>query len=275
MKKSFFLFCLLGLSLAFHSCTKDDSQIPPENLSAPTIPSAELFAIPVESFGNFTDGEIATTRNNKSNWIHAGVNVLVWNTVVFVNTAIPIAAFGHSFNFESEYVGNLTWQWEYEYETLPAQGSKKYDVTLTGQYIGNNEQVAWKMTVQEEGTSTDFVWYEGIVNTDHTGGTFTVFRNPESPESYVRLAFTRDLTTSDVSVTFTNIIPNAPGNGDYIYWQTETGSEYDRHYDVSTDGNLLEIEANHLNKNGRVKDVKHFGDENWRCWDTAQKNIDC
>ncbi|MDF1699251.1 MAG: hypothetical protein P1U56_25575 [Saprospiraceae bacterium] len=275
MKKSFFLFLALGFILALQSCTKEDALEAPDNLAAPSIPPTDVFTIPTQTFGIAEDQTIATTRNDKSNWVHAGLNVLVWNTVVFVNTAIPIAAFGHSFNYESEFIGDLTWQWKYEYQAPPANGSTKYDVTLTGQYINNLEDVAWKMVVQEAGTSNEIVWYEGIVKANHSEGSFTVNRYPQNPEPYVTLSFNKDFDKDNVTIRFTNVIPNDPGNGDFIEWMAEPTGEYDRHYDVSTDGNLIEIEANELEKNGRVKDPKHFEDEEWHCWDTNQKNIDC
>lgn len=275
MKRLILLFAVLGMLFTLQSCTQEGSDDNPDNLVAPTVPSATLFTIPTQSFGISDDKEESSTRNDKSNWIHAGVNVLVWNTVVFANTAIPIAAFGKSFDSDEEYLGNLTWEWKYVYQSPPADGSKEYDVSLTGKYISNNEEVAWTMTVAEAGSSERFVWYEGVVSTDHTAATFTVNKDPQNPKPYMQISSTRKLDTNDASIKFSNILANDPGNGDYIEWRTNNGSEYDRAYDVFTNNSLLEIESNEASKIGRVKHQSHFNDNAWHCWDANQFNIDC
>ena len=65
------------------------------------------------------------------------------------------------------------------------------------------------------------------------------------------------------------------GNGDYIEWRTMNGTDYDRAYDVFLDNNLLEIQANEVEENGRVKDPNHFNDSEWHCWDSSKFSIDC
>ncbi len=275
MKRLIFLFCILGMLFTFQSCTDEGSNDNPDNLKAPIIPSTSLFTIPTQSFGLKEDKKTSSSRNDKSNWIHAGLNVLVWNTVVFVHTAVPITAFGHAFDYEAEYRGDLTWEWKYEYVAPPANGSKKYDVSLTGQYISNNTEVAWTMTVTEEGGSNGFVWYEGVVSIDHSSSNFTVNMDPTSPKPYMMLTSTRNLDSGDVTIRFSNVLANDPGNGDYIEWRTHNGNEYDRAYDVLTGDSLLEIGGNETSKIGRVKHPKHFNDSDWHCWDENQFNIDC
>lgn len=275
MKRSIYLFFILGLLFTLQSCNKDDVQDNPQNLAAPSIPPASLFTIPTQSFGVAGDKNTISTRNDKSNWVHAGLNVLVWNTVVFVNTAVPVAAFGHAFEYDPEYIGNLTWEWSYDYQSPPDHGSKKYEVSLTGQYISDNNEVEWTMVVEEKGTSNKFTWYEGIVSRDNKSGLFTINMNPNNPEPYMTLGFDVKVATEDITIRFTNVTEDAPGNGDYIEWRTDNGSEYDRAYDVFTENILLEIQANEVNENGRVKDPKHFDDSDWHCWNSNQVNIDC
>ena len=275
MKRSIYLLFILGILFTLQSCTKDDPIDNPQNLSAPSIPPVSLFTIPTQTFGVAGDNNTISTRNDKSNWVHAGVNVLVWNSVVFVNTAIPIAAFGRSFDYDPEYLGDLTWEWTYEYQAPPEHGSKKYDVSLTGQYISENEEVAWTMNVNESGNSNKFTWYEGIVSKDHTTGLFTINKDPFNPKPYMSISFDKKIASNDITIRFSNVLANDPGNGDYIEWRTDNGSEYDRAYDVSIEGGLLEIQANEANENGRVKHPSHFNDSEWHCWNTNQVNIDC
>ena len=275
MKRSIYLFFILGMFFMLQSCSQEGRNDNPDNLVAPTIPPVSLFTIPTQSFGLVNDKASPSTRNDKSNWIHAGLNVLVWNSVVFVHTAVPIAAFGHALEYEKEYIGNLTWEWKYEFQASPENDSKIYDVSLTGQYINNEAEVVWTMTVSEKGTSNSFVWYEGIVSRDHSEGTFTINKDPQNPVPYMDITFTKYPITEDITIRFSNVLANDPGNGDYIEWRTNNGGEFDRAYDVFNKGNLLEIEGNESSKNGRVKHPIHFNDEEWHCWDTAHLNIDC
>ena len=105
MRRSIYLFFVLGILFTLQSCTQEGSNDNPDNLAAPSIPPTSLFTIPTQSFGLVSDKESTSTRNDKSNWIHAGLNILVWNSVVFTYTAVPVAAFGHSFDYKAEYLG--------------------------------------------------------------------------------------------------------------------------------------------------------------------------
>ena len=265
----------MGIIFSIQSCTQDGGTEATDNLKAPTLPPVSMFAIPTQAFGLVGDKESSSTRNSKSNWLHAGLNVLVWNSVVFVNTAIPIAAFGHAFEYEADYIGNKTFEWKYEYQTEPAQGSKKYDVSLTGQYISNQEEVAWTMTVTAQGTTNSFVWYEGIVDVDNSEGVFTVNKNPQNPEPYMEISYKTEPAKSNATIRFSNVTANDPGVGDYIEWRAQNDEEFDRAYDVFTNDNLLEIQGIEGLKTGRVKDSNHFNDADWHCWDESHTNMDC
>ena len=89
------------------------------------------------------------------------------------------------------------------------------------------------------------------------------------------ITFTKIPATEDISIRFSNVLANDPGNGDYIEWRTNNGGEFDRAYDVFNKESLLEIEGNEALKNGRVKHPIHFNDNEWHCWDTNQFNVDC
>ena len=274
MKKSIFYFLAIGLLLILQSCAKDDNNAP-DNLKAPELPSMAYFTIPTQTFGLVDNNEVSTTRNNKSNWIHAGLSILAWNSVVFVHTAVPIAAFGHAFDYEAVYIGDMTWEWKYEYQSPADQGSKKYDVSLTGQYISDQEEVAWTMTVTEQGNGTSFIWYEGVTAVGNTTGSFTVNKDPGNPKPYMNISYTRKPASNDITIRFSNVDVDAEGYGDYIEWRTSNGADYDRAYDVFNKNDLLEIEGNSINENGRVKHPSHFNDSEWHCWNSNKVNIDC
>jgi hypothetical protein len=275
MKKSLYLFVILGMLFTLQSCQKDDVNGAPNNLTAPSIPPAALFTIPTQSFGVTGSNNAISTRNDKSNWIHAGLNVLAWNTVVFVNTAVPLTAFGKAFDYDPVYLGDLTWEWAYQYQAPEENGATKYDVSLTGQYISDNNEVVWTMVVNVTGDSNKFTWYEGIVSRDHSSGLFTLNENPQNPNPYMSISFAKKEDNNDVTIRFSNIKANDPGIGDYIEWRTENGNEYDRAYDVFNKNSLLEIQASGATDKGRVRHPSHFNDNEWHCWNAAHNNIDC
>jgi len=274
MKRLIQLFLILVLAVSMQSCVKENNNAP-QNLDAPEIPSTVFLNIPTQSFGLTSDKETSSTRNDKSNWIHAGLNVLVWNTVVFANTAVPINAFSRAIDHEAKFIGDLTWEWSYIFKAPVKDGGDVYDVTLTGQYISNNEEVDWTMTVKNQANNNKFVWYEGVTSKRNLTGNFTINKSPNNPQAYMNLSYTRTAESSDISIRFSNVQQGDPGQGDYIEWRTTEGAEYDRAYDVFTKNNLLEIESNSVIDNGRVKDPKHFNDSEWHCWGANKVSIDC
>ena len=181
MKNSIYLILSLGLILGLQSCMKEKET----SLQPPIIPPSALFTIPTSSFGVVDEKESSTTRTNKSNWVHAGLNVLFWNSVVFTNTAVPVAAFNRALDHESEFIGDKTWEWKYDYTTPPSHGSKKYEVSLTGQVSQDNAQVFWMMRVIDSANSKEFTWYEGTIDKDNRIGDFTFYKEPSNPEPYM------------------------------------------------------------------------------------------
>lgn len=273
MKKLIGLIMIFGLIVSLQSCMQEKGTDNPDNLVAPTLPSTEFLIIPTQEFGFVSDEKKSSTRNDKSNWIHAGVNILVWNTVVFVHTTAPIAAFGHAFNYKAEYIGDSSFEWKYQYDHQ--EDGVTYDVSLIGQYISDQTEVAWTMYLNVQGNNEKFLWFEGIVPVGNKSGKFVFYKDPNNPKKYMELAYDKEHEFEGISIRFTNILPGDAGNGDYIEWIARNGGDYDREYDVMMNGNLLEMEGNENTKDGRVKDPKHFNDSEWHCWDESRNNIDC
>ena len=278
MKKSILFLALFAILFSFQSCVKEPALVDnPENLTAPDLPPATMYSIPTAALSN-TDSDTSaatamTTGVTYHNWIHAGLNVLYWNTVVFVNMVTPTAAFGEAFNHTPVYIGNSTFEWSYTYN---APNGDSYEVILTGQYINNTEEVDWVMTVSKAGGFQDFEWYTGTVATNLTYGEFILNRNPNNSQPFVQINSTRDFSNVSATTRFTNIIPGDNGNGNYLEYRVETNGQFNRALDVQGNGNnLLEIQLNEPGRDGRVKHPQHFGDDDWHCWDTNQIDIDC
>ena len=277
MKTSKLIIALLLSSvLVFQSCVTDQKdailEVVPE-LSAPQVPSVDLMTMPTDALSEENLGN-DPSRITPFNWLHAALNLVVWNTVVAVNVAAPVAAFSAAAQNDPLYIGNKTWLWEYHFTTDPSLGSKTYVVLLTGQYIDNDQAIEWKMNANELGGFTNFEWYSGVTEIDNSSGSFTINANPTYPHPQFGINF--DKTSGvDAILRFTNMIPNDPGNGDYIEYETRSNEEYNRIFELNTSNDHIEINWNDPQGNGRVKDAKRFNDNNWHCWDNQQQDIVC
>ena len=205
-----------------------------------------------------------------SNWGHAATNVLVWNVVLWVSTAVPTYAFVESFNHEAKWIRReKKWRWKYDYFILGV----RHTAELYGWYEG---QVAnWEMYVSKEGDWQDVLWYSGVVDAGGQSGQWTLNANAENPTPFLQIDWSR-AADGTADIRYTNIIPGNAGNGGYIEFGTQTG-DYDRFYNIynAENQNTTFIQWHHLNGDGEVADENHFGDTDPRCWDTAQENLVC
>lgn len=277
MRKSILFFALLLSLSIFQSCEKESfDNGNPDNLVAPTLPTTDLYSIPTAALRDDEADNIANSAPpgvTYKNWIHAGLNLLVWNTVVVSQVTLPIAAFAEAFNHQAEFIGNATFEWAYQYT---APGANIYNISLTGQYISNTQEVDWVMTASKVGGFSDIIWYTGSTNQGNTQGTFTLNRNSNNPEPYLELAYTRNNSNNDGVVRYTNVAPNDPGNGNYIEYRTESSNTFNRAFDLDLgSGNFLEIQWNEPSGEGRVKHENHFNDTEWHCWNVDKVDVDC
>lgn len=282
MKKSFLFLSLILSLIVFQSCQKDNETIQPNENGTPTdqvapeLPPEGLFFMPFTSFESVDTPGVADSgidfRNNPTyrNWFYAAFNVVAWSTGVGINLAIPSAAFSASFANEPTYQGDLTWLWTYDVEV----GQDIYTANLTGKII-NLSEVEWTMKVSKAGGFTDVTWYTGIVSIDFTQANWTVFQNPQNPEPYLNIVFSGDLQGLNFDITYTNVSPNSPENGEFIAFSANDAAEFNRTYDVLNDGNLLEVKWDAITRAGRVKSPDFFNDEEYHCWDSELKDVDC
>jgi len=276
-KMNYVLVVLFGLIL-MQSCTKDPV-IDEQQGVAPKLPSQESFIMPFSGFeeADTTDlkgGSGARNFVTYTNWFTAATNIVVWNAVIVLNMAVPVASFAEAFRHDGEYQGNGIWLWAYSYTVH----GKSYEAELTGQFL-NEGEVQWDMFISEVGGFSKVHFYTGVVTTDGTKGEWTLNFQPNNPTPYLNISYNRDDANGTASIRYTNIIPSSPDQGDYIEYRenTDASLQFDRAYDVYrvAQDNLLEIEWHEQNKEGRVKNPEHFNDSEWRCWDTNFIDIDC
>lgn len=223
----------------------------------------------ITDFGSFSDGN--KTVDSTSHFGYSAVNVGIWNVVLFVNLAVPVAAFSESFNHEPKWnnrSGHYIWQWS------KVIGLKKYDAELHGVLEGS--YVNWEMRLSEKDGFQDFVWFTGVSASNRLGGRWKLNRSPEAPVPYLQIDWSDDFA-GNAWIQYLNVEPGGAENGSYIEYGTDTDPDFDRYYNIylKSQEKHTNIEWNDATRAGRVQDEVHFGDTLWHCWDGGLLDAGC
>lgn len=256
--KSISLILVLS-AVVFSSCNK--------NKVAPDLPPQSAF---VADFSDFNNSK-AVADTTMVNWTHSAVNVAVWNAIITVGLAVPVASYVEAVkNHPAEYQGDNKWLWTYSFNV----GGNTFTAELYG--VLKSETVEWEMYISKSGEYEHFLWYSGVSNLDNKHGTWTLYNKPSDPTELLGIEWNR-ATDSTGNIKYTNIVPNGPENGGYIFYGNDSSSDLNAYYNIYNKGqdNLIQIEWSQANQNGRVKDTKKFGDDAWHCWDETHHDIDC
>jgi hypothetical protein len=276
MTKCLRFLLAIGLLLAFViNCSKSSSG-PKEE--PPAIPPASSFIMDFSDFAgpDTTDQMPKSGVQNEyiltyQNWGWAYTNVVVWSTVLTVTLAVPVAAFLESFKHEPSQQSDGRWLWSYNFMVLNS--------TYTAKFYGSvsNDGTEWEMYISKAGVYEDFLWYEGGADLPRTHGTWTVYANPDNSTPFLSIEWNRDTNAGTADITYTNIVAGDQGKDDYISYGLVGNAVYDAFYNVYQKGNdhLLNIEWNRQLKYGRVKDLQHFKDEEWHCWNENLEDTEC
>ncbi len=253
----------------------------PDEEQAPDIPPASTFVMDFSDFGSAAAPKItvegatwadpATQQVGRgSNWAFAALNVGVWNVILTVTMAVPVAAFVESFNHIPVRQADGTWVWSYDVTV----GGVLHSAELHALAVGGD--IEWRMFLSKDGFYTDFEWFSGVSNLVGTEGTWTLNRDPDDPTPFVGIEWNRDPTNETADIRYSNIVPDGPENGGYIF-HSITDDSFDASYEIFNKGqdNVTTIEWSRTSKEGRVTDAVHFGDTDWHCWDAGLLNITC
>ena len=270
MRKLSFVLALAFSILMIQSCMKDQGGINnPKN--PPELPAAESFIMLFDDFSEQRSGGL--DDRSVDNYLHAAINVLVWNTVVTTNLYIPVAAFKGALKHKADYQGNGVWMWSYD---VTDDQNVTYIIKLYGELLVNDE-VKWDMYVSQIGGFSNMHWFTGITGKNNSYANWTLNFDPIDPKPFIKIDYSK--SSGSALIRYTNAIPNTPQNGGYIEYREAaiSGTEFDRAYDVFAAelNNLLQINWNSQLKNGRVKDAKKFNDNEWHCWNRYLQNVDC
>lgn len=273
------MLMIVGL-LIFQSCVEKEENNNVLDV-APTLPPTESFIMPFDGYQDAdTSGYIAPdgsadTRSTFFNWFHGATNVVFWNTAVTLNIVIPVAAFRESFNHDPVAQGNGVWLWEYDFT---GTDNLMYSAKLYGEVL-DAEEVEWKMYISRENGFQDIEWYTGITSATQAVWTLNHRSDLNTVEPFLSIEHQKMNANGEASIRYTNIIPNNPNNGSYIEHRADNSSSslFNRAYDILSisTGNLIEVQWNRPEENGRVKDEVRFNDTEWHCWDESKMDIDC
>ncbi len=254
------IFTLLFFLLVSMSCEKEES----DNKEAPEIPPQSTFIMDVSDFANNQDTSTKYMPDSTAfNYFHSVLSVAFWNFMLTAHMIIPVAAFVESFNHEAIYhPTDDNWTWSYNINV-----GGIHEVELTG-YI-ESDSVIWEMRIDE------LLWYYGHSHTDGTGGYWKLFQGEDLSIPWLNIDWNRE-STDIADLKYTIITPDDEGYGSYIFYG-KTNEEYDRFYDIylSKEDKLTEIEWLFEEKNGRVRDFRRFGDNEWHCWDSTYIDVNC
>jgi hypothetical protein len=264
-----FFVAILGGAIIFSSCKKNEED-------APDIPPLSTFQMEYK----LDPADTAGNKNIQSvcNFGKAGINVWAWNLVIGLNLAIPVAAFGESFNHTPTYANDV-WTWEYSVN----HGFTTYTAKLQGSIDGDYSH--WEMYLSKSGAFTDALWYSGDSKLDGTEGSWSVNYYPNNVQTpLVDIVWHKDEDTGTSDIMYTNMIPGAAGNGDYVTYGITEDTDYETFYTIY-DADLartIEILFNQTTKVGKIRDSQTtncWGTEltadEWQCWDETYQDVIC
>lgn len=263
--------CITCAALLLFSCSKKSTE--PED-EPPVIPPLSTFLIDFDEFPSGPHMQLLKAElGNLSyeNWAWAAGNLLVWNTLLTVGLAVPVAAFGAAIGQVPVRQPDGSWVWTYSFTA----NFITHTAELHGKIIP--EGTKWDMYISKEGEYTDFLWYSGLSNFEVTEGTWTLNKNPGEPVEFIGIDWQRNLQDSTADIKYENIEANSPENGGYIFYGTSTDTLYNAFYEIFNKGknNITQIQWDRLTHQGRVADSSHFHDSAWHCWDTMLNDITC
>jgi hypothetical protein len=270
-RKNFLVFFLSVLLLVIF-CKKNTTEVE-ENY--PQIPPVNSFLMDFSFFTSQDTTDIimkpVSQLQTHQNWGWAAGNVLVWNTIITVGLAVPVAAFVESFHHKPVKQQDDRWLWQYNFEV--------FQITYTAKLYGafDNDSTRWEMYISKDGVYEDFLWYTGKADVPHTGGEWIMFAEPANPTPLLSIVWHRNVENGTADITYMNIVPGGRENGGYISYGITNNTPYNAYYNIYNKGqdNLTNIECNRETNIGRVKDPAHFGDELWHCWNENLEDVDC
>lgn len=252
----------------------------------PALPPAGTMSIDFSTFINPAKSAIAegetkgVTVADKTNWALAATTAGVWNIILALNLAIPVASFEFAVDKTPVFLANK-WEWSYSFNVVGAA----YKSRLTGQIVSND--IKWEMYISREGVGAfaELLWFKGTSRTDGKSGQWILNHSALFPEPMLQIDW--EATGSEVSkIKYTYIRDKKddrstdPFKNSYIQYGLTTNTLnafYNVHQNTGVVNvyNDIFIEWNTTSHNGQIKAYNYFQDNLWHCWNGTGDNIVC
>jgi hypothetical protein len=260
------LFAFTGLILISGCKPKND-------YTKPTIPPESAFAIDFSAMDSNQVKSMAE-KEGAGNFLHAGVQVWIWSFLINATLAIPVAAYKVAISQVPENIDDDVWLWSF---TVGVENNQ-YTAELTGKSVDEGANVEWNMDLSYDAPLIgfeNFAWYTGTMNAEITEGQWILHEGPFKDWKFIQIDWTRSLTADVWDIKYTNIKDGDGGIGDYINHGFTADTDFNAFFNIydKSEDNLVQIQWNRTYNNGRVKNPKYFGNEEWHCW--GQDYLDC
>ena len=271
-RRNWSLLALMLMVIVF-TCSKDSTE---PQATPPALPPESSFFI---DFSDFTGKDNITLPKGSDillqtyeNWGWAVLNVAVWNTILTVNLAVPVAAFKASFYQTPVQQPDGSWVWSYQFNA----GMNSYNAELHGAVTA--EGTHWEMYISKDQGFQKFLWYTGGSDLPHSQGSWLLYKSPADPVPYIEIEWSRSLQDSTGEIVYTHVEGgDQSAAGGYIHYGRTVNLPYDCFYKVyaQTTNNQVDIEWSRQNVEGRVRDELHFENLDWHCWNEALEDTEC
>ncbi len=253
----------------------------------PVLPPSQSMEIDFSDFltgkksAGFT-GAAKDIPDPDENFAFSAAVVGIWNTIIAVNLAVPVTAFRLAVNTNPVWIADKTWEWKYNVTGIAGT----WKARLVGKIT--SDKVEWEMYISKDGTPSfaEFVWFTGTSMLDGNSGRWILNYSQAFQEPYLQIDWEK--TGNQVGKVKYTYIRNQrddrspdPFKNSYIEYG-RTSATLNAYYTVHIFEPLIIqnfvdifIEWNTTTKEGRVKALYKFGDNNWHCWDSEKFNKDC
>jgi hypothetical protein len=282
MKKLLTISLLITLAAGlFTGCSKKKGE-------PPLLPPAGSMTIDFSDFITVKKSAYISERTTgfsaveNGNWTAASTIAGIWNTILAVNLAVPVASFKLAINNNPVFVDTKKWEWNYSATVLGGT----YNARLTGQI--RSSDVKWEMYISRQGIGafSEFLWFEGTSALDGKSGQWILNHSKEFPEPMLQIDWTVTGTSlASIKYTYVRDLKNDrssdPFKTSYIQYG-KTTSSFDAYYTVHL--NLtgaagvfedINIEWSTTSHSGHIKAPYYFTDILWHCWDGNGNDVVC
>ena len=244
----------------FDACT-------PIEKTPPVIPSDKSLSF------DFSYFEQTNTEN--SYYSFAAERISLWKALLkdsinLHNTILRESSY-NDFVFQKE----ETWLMDFDFNIEEIN----YNTNLFG--IIENDTVLFKSFLSLNNSDTMLIFLDGKFYDNSKAGQW-VLNKPGFDEDtvYSGIKFmTVDWSLDSLDQTEIKFTDNETGlnNLNYILYKDSVDTEYSLYINIYESGsdNHSIIEWDNLTKKGRIKDLLHFSNESWHCWDETYQDIDC